>query len=185
MKEEKLIKRLDDLKKILSEIQDGVASIAGRETEHPFNNDYAIINGIKLKRKNETLRYCEHFTFDESVKLAKSSGLCVPTEGEWRQMLKPGCTWDDEKKGIWIGENHRLKRETDYSTFLPAAGCRSSSNRSPNSVGSNGSYWSSSLLCSSLFGNNFFSSFDFSSSGTSALCGNNRKNGLSLRCIKE
>jgi hypothetical protein len=117
MKESTLIRHLDDFKnEIIREFRNTNNPV---ESEQPFNEEYAIINGIRLKRKNETLHYCEHFTFEESLELAKSRGLRVPSKDEWVKMLEPGHTWDDERGGLWIGKYHEDQRETDYSTLLP------------------------------------------------------------------
>jgi len=149
------------------------------EKEETFNEDYAIINGIKLRRHNEKLRYCEHFTFEEAQKIALMyENLRVPTNDEQAKMLVLGSTWDDKLKGIWIGKNHAMKEETNYSTFLPAAGYRNS-NGALNLVGTTGNYWSSTTASSMAY--NLF----FNATGVSPSLQNFRVNGLSVRCIVE
>jgi len=146
--------------------------------EEEFNPDYAIINGIKLKRKNENLSFCEYFTFDEAQELAKSRDLHLPTEGEWEKMIGAGSTWDDDRKGIWIGKNHFKKKETKYSTFLPAAGLRNRNNGALNSVGTNGYYWSSTVSGTVAR----YLSFN---SGLVSVYVNSRAWGFSVRCVAE
>jgi hypothetical protein len=148
-------------------------------TEQPFNEEYAIINGIRLKRKNETLRYCERFTFEESLELAKSRGLRVPSKDEWAKMLGLGHTWDNGMKGLWIGRFHNSKAETNYSTFLPAAGYFDSRDNSSRDVSLEGCYWS----CSDdkILGARFV---DFYSSGNMFLTNYSPHSlGFSVRCI--
>jgi uncharacterized protein (TIGR02145 family) len=105
--------------------------------------DYADINGIKLKRENEGICFCEHFSHEGALYLAKRRGLRLPTREEWELMLKPGHTWDEEKKGIWIGQTHYLKKETDLSTFLPADGWWHYAADEHCRQGIDGCYWSS------------------------------------------
>ena len=150
------------------------------EKEEPYNEDYAIINGIWLRRENEKLRYCEHFTFEEAPKIASMyENLRVPINDEWVKMLELGSTWDDKLKGIWIGKNHHLKKETNYSTFLPAAGYRSSSNGQLYDSGINGFYWSATAY------GDFSFSLTFTSGHVLPANYNYRSYGFSVRCIVE
>jgi uncharacterized protein (TIGR02145 family) len=145
-----------------------------------FNEEYADINGILLKRKNEALSYCEYFTWDEAMKLAGIRGLQAPSKEEWEKMLEPGSTWDEEKKGLWIGKNHSLKQETAFSTFLPAGGHRNASNGFLYGQGFSGYYWSAGLSGTT---NAYHLYFD--SGLVNPAYSNVRANGFSLRCIKK
>jgi uncharacterized protein (TIGR02145 family) len=146
-----------------------------------FNEEYADINGILLKRKNESLKYgCGHFTWDEAMRLFNDTGECrMPSKEEWEKMFETGSTWDEENKGIWIGKNHSLKQETAFSTFLPAGGYRSYGNGILYYQGSNGYYWSTGVSGTNAYYLNFHSGNVYpAGSGYRAF-------GLSLRCIKK
>jgi uncharacterized protein (TIGR02145 family) len=123
----------------ITDIRDGV--IRGCDVEHLYKPDSADINGVNLLRQNANLAGWEHFSHQGALHFAKSRGLRLPTREEWKQMLKPGYTWDEEKKGIWIGANHAMKQETDFSTFLPANGSRDYRRHKENCE--EGHYWSS------------------------------------------
>jgi uncharacterized protein (TIGR02145 family) len=127
----------DSLDKILCQLGEKITS-----RYDAYNKDYAIINGIKLKRTNEKLGECEHFTQREAIELASIRGLGLPSKEEWVRMLNLDHTWDEEKQGIWVGANHSLKRETDRSTFLPASGYIRHDDISPHLAGKEGDYWS-------------------------------------------
>ena len=89
--------------------------------------DYVDINGIRLKRTNETeggvvVDGMTYYTHNEAATFQPWNAL--PNIGDWNTMLATGYTWDDDLKGIWMGANHAMKKETEFSTFLPAAGRR-------------------------------------------------------------
>ena len=168
------------LKELVVEIEEYLSE---KEEENPveeeYNKDYATINGIKLRRKNEKLEYCEHFTFEEAGKIAAMFGGRAPTDDEIETMLELGSTWDEEKKGIWIGENHRLKKETNYSTFLPAAGYRYYYNGQLSNPGVYGYYWSATTYGDYSFG------LVFTSGTVVPETFINRALGFSVRCVAE
>jgi uncharacterized protein (TIGR02145 family) len=116
-----------------------------KDSNQGYDPYYADINGIKLKRVNEDLCFCEYFSQEGALYLAKSRGLRLPTSEEWKLMLKPGHTWDEVRGGIWIGANHALKAETDLSTFLPAEGYMCDDREDLYYQGSVGNYWSSNV----------------------------------------
>ena len=141
--------------------------------------EYANINGIMLKRENETeggivLEGNTYYTLDEA---AAKFGNKVPTRAEWEQMIAPGSTWDAEKKGRWIGVNHAKKKETEFSTFLPAAGWRNNNNGQLYFRGSEGDYWSSTQNG----GNAYF--LEFSNGTYVRVPTNTRAYGFSVRCV--
>jgi hypothetical protein len=105
-----------------------------------YNKEYANINGIFLKRENERFEYCEHFTSKDASILLENKETRIPTKEEWKKMLELGHTWDEDKEGIWIGKDHRDKRETSHSTFLPADGCHYVGDISPSGIGNVGCY---------------------------------------------
>jgi uncharacterized protein (TIGR02145 family) len=139
--------------------------------------DYAYINGIKLKRENETLSTKSLFTYSKAIKVAERVGDWLPTKEEWKQMFKPGHTWDGEKKGIWIGANHAMKAETDFSTFLPAAGFKYYNGDGLYSQGSYGYYWSSTVKGTKAYHLNFYSG------GANPNYISRRGHGFSVRCV--
>ena len=168
------------LKELVVEIEEYLSENKEENpVEEKYNEDYAIINGIKLRRKNERLAYCEHFTFEEAGKIAAMFGGKVPTSGEWENMLATGSTWEEEKKGIWIGENHRLKKETNYSTFLPAAGNRDNTNGQLYASGIAGYYWSATRS------GNFSFYLVYNSDNVIPASYNSREHGFSVRCVAE
>ena len=136
--------------------------------------DYAIINGIKLKRDNETIDALEHFSFDVANK-----HFNLPTRAEWEQMLETGSTWDDNKKGRWIGANHAQKEETEFSTFLPAAGYRNYSDGQLYNRGTYGDYWSSSQSGGHAYYLQFYNG------NTARMLNGTRSFGFSVRCVAE
>jgi uncharacterized protein (TIGR02145 family) len=140
-----------------------------------YNDDYAVINGIKLKRENETLRHCKCFAYKEAIELSESRGLRLPSKKEWYKMLEVGFTWDDKKKGIWIGENHHLKKETSNSTFLPTPGFYGFKGTMVGE-GEEGAYWS----CSS---GDFCLYFNYEKDLSFEITRNNPC--ISIRCILE
>jgi uncharacterized protein (TIGR02145 family) len=168
----KIIERLAGIEKRLEFLECG-----NREEDAPVG-EYADINGIFLKRKNETLRYCEHFTQEEALRLFEDSEKKIPTKEEWTQMLKAGCTYDYNLKGIWMGHNHFSKKETQFSTFLPSEGLLFDTRGSFNYRGINGYYWSSKGTdtiydwCVTFF------------SGGQNISNTNSDYGLSVRCIR-
>jgi uncharacterized protein (TIGR02145 family) len=178
METEEIKRRLEEIETRLNILEAGKFNEAFNEE---FNEEYADINGILLKRKNESLKYdCEHFTWDEAMRLFNDTGECrIPSKEEWEKMLEPGSTWDKEKKGIWIGKNHSLKQETAFSTFLPASGHRYHGNGFLYGQGSSGIYWSTGVRGADAY----YSYFD--SDGVNPAYSNVRVNGFSLRCIKK
>jgi uncharacterized protein (TIGR02145 family) len=170
---------MKEIKKRLERIEHLLMAIERRSgnENNPFNEEYADINGIFLKRKNESLKYGRwHFTLDEVKNHVKTRGLRLPSKEEWVRIFELGSTWDEEKKGRWIGKNHSQKQETACSTFLPAAGFRTSTGTSGN-VGSYGHYWSSTAASSGAF------YLDFNSSMISPEEDNYRVFGFSVRCL--
>ena len=166
---------------IIEQIKEKLSSIVNElneAEEAPFHEDYAVINGIRLKRTNETLRYCEHFDWDEAQWIAESRNIRVPTQDEWATMLAAGNTWDEECKGLWIGEKHAMKQETGRSTFLPAAGYRTNGGTVHN-VGTGWNYWSSTASASGAY------RLGFHSSRVSPWISSARANGFSVRCLAE
>jgi hypothetical protein len=116
---------IENLREKLSAILDGFEKRMlleeKQKNEQGYNPNYADINGIKLKRKNEN-KSMKSLTCKEALKVARRRGLRFPTTAEWDRIFELGSTWDDEGIGTWIGANHALKAETDLSTFLPAEG---------------------------------------------------------------
>jgi uncharacterized protein (TIGR02145 family) len=188
MKESKLTERLENLASKLEASAERLESLLKNRMDFPladeeyikkfYDKEYADINGIFLKRENETLRYCEHFAQEEALRLFEDSEKRLPAKEEWDRMLEPGITWDTEKKGIWIGRSHELMRETGHSTFLPAAGCRYISVGELYYRGSYGYYWSSTVHGSNNGRHVYFSS------GYRDAKSNLRSQGFSVRCIK-
>jgi uncharacterized protein (TIGR02145 family) len=146
-----------------------------------LNSVYADVNGILLKRENECLkRGGEYFTWDEAMFLFNTGNAAVPPSvEEWKKMLESGSTWDEEKKGIWIGKNHGLKEETGFSTFLPAAGFRYIGNGQLLNPGVYGHYWSSSTYGA------FSYYLYFNGTNVRPASYSSRAYGLSVRCIAE
>jgi uncharacterized protein (TIGR02145 family) len=168
---------LEDLKK---EILIAISGYYPEEEscEELYNEEYANINGILLKRENEKFAYCEHFTYEEALKLFQGEEKRVPTSEEWEIMLKPGYTWDEEKKGIWIGEKHACKEECNFSTFLPAAGHLYRIAGELVNMNSTGYYWSSSPCgTDALY-------LNFDGSTVNPTYSFYRPYGFSVRCIK-
>jgi hypothetical protein len=150
---------LDELRKFCDEFQ-----------IFPFAN----INGIFLKRENESMGRREHFSYEEAKVLFSNKETRIPTKREWKKMLEVGFTWDKKKRGIWIGKDHKDKKESRYSTFLPANGCLYLGDILPCHVGDMGSYHACTHKEHAFFiGRNVF---DFAPT-----CGSNRR---SVRCIK-
>jgi uncharacterized protein (TIGR02145 family) len=146
-----------------------------------YSDEYANINGILLKRENETLDSCELFTHKEAVELVKNRRLRLPSRYNLIKILKSGYTWDDKLRGIWIGENHRCKKETRFSTFLPAAGCLSNSEGRLYFCGNSGYYWSGTEF-NPVYSNTIWS-INFVREGCS-MGNSDRDFGFSVRCIK-
>lgn len=157
-----------------------VQADCGSITEEPdYNPAYAVINGIKLKRENETLRYCEQFSFEEAQDIAGGRSLRLPTKEEWESLTALGSTWDDKRKGRWIGENHAMKKETAKSTFLPAAGYRGYSDGSLGNQGTVGYYWSSTPNGSYAY------SLTFDSSAVNPGYNDYHSDAFSVRCVAD
>ncbi|MDR2993570.1 MAG: DUF1566 domain-containing protein [Bacillus cereus] len=133
---------------------------------------YANINGILLSRSNYKEGDKEHFTFDEA------SRLNVPSQKQWEHMLELDYTWDDDKKGIWIGRGHEKKQESDICTFLPADGYRHY-NGSLCTSGYNGYYWSSTPFTPDTA---LAYTFNFNSGGV-ASNSNSCRHGFAVRCL--
>jgi hypothetical protein len=164
----------------------GSYQIIVEKDNEAFNEEYADINGILLKRKNETLSYCEHFTWDEAMRLFNDTGECrIPSKEEWEKMLAPGSTWDEENEGIWIGKNHSLKQETAFSTFLPACGHRIVGDSFLYCHGFSGYYWSAGLSCSTRLNCTNAYSLYFFRGGVNPAYSSYRAYGFALRCIKK
>ena len=140
---------------------------------------YAIINGLKVDRENYTKNGKEYFTFDEAQEAVKSVGKRLWTKEEQEAILELGVTWDTDKRGIWIGENHELKKETSASTFLPASGWRNSANGELFNQGVSGIYWSSTASTGTgAWVLNF-------GSGGAGVGDSVRAPGFSVRCVSE
>jgi uncharacterized protein (TIGR02145 family) len=175
-KTETIFKCLDILKENIESFHKEIRKFSCEEV---YNEEYANINGILLKRENEKLQHCEHFTYfthEEALKLFQDDETRLPTKKEWETMLGLGSTWDEKKKGIWIGGNHKIREESRFSTFLPAAGYHNRANGALDNVGTYGYYWSSSPSSTNA------SHLYFSTTVNPAFDGN-RSNGFSVRCI--
>ena len=110
--------------------------------------EYANINGIMLKRENEvnrpTIESDDQSYYNRSAAISIGQNKYLPTSADWATMLAVGSTWDDEKEGRWIGADHALKKETEFSTFLPALGFIHRNETVVTDFGTVGNYWSSS-----------------------------------------
>ena len=111
-------------------------------------SEYANINGVLLKRTNEVVDTKELFTWNEAM----AQFPLMPTIQEWDRILPRAerVTWDNELKGCWVGRDHNLMRETDFSTFLPALGYKTSLFAEVQEFGIRGYYWSSTDRTTSL-----------------------------------
>lgn len=83
--------------------------------------------------------YGSHYTWEEAQN-ACPKGWRLPTQEELQKLADAGSTWITQN-GV---SGRRFGSDTN-TIFLPAAGYRRSSNASLRSVGSNGSYWSSTV----------------------------------------
>lgn len=170
---------METIENRLKEIENRLNILEGNfMQEDTFSMKYADINGILLKRENEKFRYCKHFTWDEAMLLFNDVNGCrIPSREEWEKMLELGHTWDKDKKGIWIGKNHSGKEETNYSTFLPAAGYLHYNDSSLNNCGGYGYYMSTSKRSDTYV-------YQMSFCGDKAsMYYDCLRNGLSVRCI--
>jgi uncharacterized protein (TIGR02145 family) len=151
----------------------------------PLENDpcqerqlpHVLINGIKWDRENTVIDGKTHFTFSEALGAAQLAGKRLPTEKELEDLIALGSTWDDKRKGRWIGRDHQLKEKSKESVFFVIAGGRW--NGTIHFTDLLGYYWSStpngtgnarSLLVHS---------------GTAYVDSNYRANGFSVRCVAE
>ena len=108
-----------------------------------------------------------HYTYDGAI---SNFGSKLPTKEQLKE-LKNQCTW------TWTGSGYKIVGPNGNSIYLPAAGFRSCSG-DVDSVGSYGSYWSSSP-----YGSEGACYLFFNSGGVSTNCGN-RCSGLSVRLVQ-
>jgi len=102
------------------------------------------------------------------------SGWRVPTEAEIESLSASDSQWTTRN-----GVNGRIFGSGDNTIFLPAAGCRISSNGSFGNAGSIGLYWSSTQVFSDIVYN-----LDFRS-GFAYRLGISRNFGFSVRCVAD
>jgi hypothetical protein len=98
----------------------------------PLENDncqerqlpHVLINDVKWDRDNTVIDGKTHFNFLEALGVAQLAGKRLPTEKELEDLIALGSTWDDKRKGRWIGRDHQLKEKSKQSVFFGAAGRR-------------------------------------------------------------
>ncbi|MDR0682037.1 MAG: hypothetical protein LBG15_09360 [Dysgonamonadaceae bacterium] len=132
------IKITPDLRVTIENAQNALNELE-RNPERP---DTVVINGLKWDRENTVIEDREHFNYYEALKIAQANGKRLPTQEEWEALIDLGSTWDKEKQGIWLGNDHKLKADSKESIFLPAAGSRNYSSGALRNRGYNGYYWS-------------------------------------------
>ncbi|MDR0712676.1 MAG: hypothetical protein LBF89_00195 [Bacteroidales bacterium] len=142
-------------------------------------SDTVVINGLKWDRENTVIEEREHLNWYEAIGVAQASGKRLPTKEEWEALIALGSTWDDDRKGRWFGNDHKLKADSKESIFLPAAGHRNRSGGAQNGVGSIGTYWSSAVTSTTSY------YLYFTSGSINAANTTNRAYGLTVRCVAD
>lgn len=126
--------------------------------------DLGLPSGTLWKDKNESGGF---YTYDEAM---KAFGNDLPTKEQFEE-LKSSCNW------TWTGNGYKVTGPSGASITLPAAGFRGSSD--VYSVGSYGSYWSSTPD-----GSDYACSLYFNSDGCRVDGSGSRRNyGLSVRLV--
>jgi len=149
---------------------------SGTSTSSSYNNNFSfqvpsgyvdlgLPSGTLWKSENED---CGLITYDQAYNFYGSS---LPTK-EQLEELKDNCLW------TWQGNGYKVKGKSGESIFLPAVGYRSCDG-STSSVGSYGSYWSSTPDDSERVWDLSFSSSGMSMYDDRHCCG------LSVRLVKK
>ena len=122
--------------------------------------DYANINGLFLKRTHEIEGADKNYdiaplsgkgdiAFYKHDTALSLFGSLMPTLAEWETMLETGFTYEPSValglKGVWIGENHALGRETDKSTLIKFQGYWDSSGNYQYNTDVTGLYWANEV----------------------------------------
>jgi uncharacterized protein (TIGR02145 family) len=159
-------------------IENGRALLEERESESE-RPDFVVINGLKWDRENTGIEGREHFNWYEALGVAQANGKRLPTEKELDALTDRIGTWNGDRKGRWLGNDHKLKSGSKESIFLPATGFQYDSSGELCGQGYYDRYWSA---CKSSDSDTYACSLHLSSM-TTYMNFADRSNGLSVRLV--